>query len=345
MPETKKPSDKLEFFHLKKLKPEKKPKKQNIVFKVKSINSLITFINNENLIYQDPLSSKSKYTEYRDYVPFSAEVDDDTTDFSRLTRALKQTNKQESESFHYFPNMSQAPDFELPLDLPDLAGIAGDINFSFTDQELIAPSMARMNIINDLPNVEDLLAESNKKSQESVIAATTSSSSQIIPPPIPPELTISQPPPPPPAIPIQIPKPPPAPSLIPPPPPIPAMIASEIKSKDVPKIVPPQSDDMRSNLMAAIRNAGKSTLRSVAAREEHDRNASTKKPLPKPTGDLMSDLHAKLAMRRRGIAGNREAKKEKASLMDKVSSLIPPPAASESSEDDEESNSNDTDWD
>lgn len=342
MPETKKPSDKLEFFHLKKLKPDK-PKKQSIVFKVKSINSLITFINNENLIYQDPLSQKSKYSEYLDYVPFSADDEDDTTDFSRLTKALKQTNRQDNENFHYFPNMNQAPDFELPLDLPDLAGIAGDIMFSMSDQELIAPSMGRMNIINDLPNVEVLVAEANKKTQEIVVASTSSSSTQIIPPLVSSESSVP-PPPPPPAIPIQIAIPS-APSIIvpPPPPPIPAMVMSEIKSvNSTPKIAKPP-DDMRSNLMAAIRNAGKSALRSVAAREEDDRNSSTKKPPAKPAGDLMSDLHAKLAMRRRGIAGNKEARKEKASLMEKVSSLIPPPVSA-SSDDDEESNSND-DWD
>lgn len=327
VPDTKKYSDKLNFFHLKSSHEEIKPTTEKLVFKVKSINSLITFVNNENLIYNE-LSPKIRTKEI---IPFAQE-EDDTTDFSRLSKVLK--SKQDHENFHYFPNMSQAPELELPDDLPDLTGIADDISFSISDQELIAPSRSKMNIINELPNVEELVAESSKKSQENIKTATTEERLST-----PPEIPVANIPPPPPPIPIslqlnqQINSSP----IPPPPPPVPVNAAAAPKT--------PQPDDMRSNLMAAIRNAaGKSKLKSVPAADEQAPNAK-KKPVVQPAGDLMSDLHAKLAMRRRGIAGSKEAKKEKASILDKVSSLIPPPKTDDDSDSSDSASNNDTDWD
>jgi WAS protein family homolog 1 len=322
VPDTNKYSDKLQFYHLKASHEEIKMKSEKLIFKVKSINSLITFVNNENLIYNE-LSPKVRMKEI---IPFAHE-EDDTTDFSRLSKVLK--NKQDQESFHYFPNLSQAPELELPNDLPELSGIADDITFSISDQELIAPSLGKMNIINELPNVEELVAESSKKSQDNIQISKTEEKA-----PAPPAIPINIPPPPPP-IPISIPS-----ISAPPPPPVPPMMSDV---GNTPK--PPQPDDMRSNLMAAIRNAGgKSKLRSVPAADEQAPNTK-KKPIIQPAGDLMSDLHAKLAMRRRGIAGTKEAKKEKSSILDKVSSLIPPPKADDSDSSSDSASNNDTDWD
>lgn len=197
-----------------------------------------------------------------------------------------------------------------------------------------------MNIINDLPNVADLIeAESIKKSVDSNIhqQKTTSNQSEIL------EMKVTAPEPPP--IPINIPPPPPPPAIpqnfIPAPPPAPTSPAPIQSFASEPKLPQPSSDP-RSSLMEAIRNAGgKSKLRSVPAADE-EVPLTKKKPQAAPAGDLMSDLHAKLALRRRGIAGSKEAKKEKASLMEKVSSLIPPP--SKRAESDDESSNTDTDW-
>jgi WAS family protein 1 len=207
--------------------------------------------------------------------------------------------------------------------LPDLPGIAGDISFSISDQELIAPSLAKMNIINELPNVADLIEAETKKVQEVPKVVAT---------PVPSVPVAAIPPPPP------IPQ-----NVIPPPPPIPAAMPVAAKSSEpTPKV--PQPDDARSSLMQAIRNAaGKKTLKSIPAADEQAPAESKKKAAPAPAGDLMSDLHAKLALRRRGIAGSKEAKKEKPSILDKVSSLIPPP--SKRSESDDDSDSTDNDWD
>lgn len=316
-------SDKLQFFHLKRSR-QQISEKPNLVFNTKSINSLITFVNNENIVLNE-ISVKAKPKDNK----ATAENElDDTTDFSSFSTRMK--TKHDIENFHYFPNMMHAPEIDLPMDLPDLPGIADDISFSISDQELIAPSLAKMNIVNDLPNVAELMeAESTKKLQEIQQPAEEKTKLKVLEPP---------------ALPINIPLPPPIPkNFVPLPPPIPK---ESVKVEQVPPSLPPQGDDVRSSLMQAIRNAaGKSKLRSIPAADEQPTVVSKKRPQAPPTGDLMSDLHAKLAMRRRGIAGSKEAKKEKASLMDKVSSLIPPPPkrAAESSDDD--SSSTENDWD
>lgn len=75
--------------------------------------------------------------------------------------------------------------------------------------------------------------------------------------------------------------------------------------------------DDHSNLMAEIRNAGgvgRAKLRRTVLEEKGNRWSSAS-----VGGDLMADLHAKLALRRKGIAGSG------ATAMERLSSLIPPP--------------------
>ena len=323
--EQKKYSDKLQFFHLKR-KAQQKETKPSLVFTTKSVNSLITFVNNENIV----LNEQGPRLRSNNQIVIKETEDNDSTDFSRFSTLIK--NKHDNDSFHYFPNMNQAPEIELPMDLPDLPGIVLDVSFNASDQDLIVPSLAKMNIINELPNVSDLIqAESSKKIQENKdqVPSEIQSEEQKIPAP--------------PPVPVNIPPPPPIPSsFIPPPPPAPSAVGRKPESQEKPFALP--ANDGRSSLMEAIRNAaGKSVLRSIPAAEEQSPMEEKKKPKAAPAGDLMSDLHAKLALRRRGIAGSKEAKKEKkVSLMDKVSSLIPPPPK-RSDSDDESSNSN-SDW-
>lgn len=320
--EGKKYSDKLQFFHLKRSRSQA-TNKPSLVFTTKSVNSLITFVNNENIILNEPA------LKFRAADPAleNKTENDDTTDFSRFSSLMK--SKHDADSFHYFPNMNQAPDIELPMDLPDLPGIADDISFTISDQELIAPSLGKMNILNDLPNVAELIeAETSKKLEET--AKLNAKNTEI-------KVTVNVPPAPP--IPVNIPSPPPVPkSFVPMPPPPPMLNAP---SKSVPTSNA-STGEARSSLLQAIRNAGgKAKLRSVPAADEQEPQTAKKKPQAAPAGDLMSDLHAKLAMRRRGIAGSKEARKEKASIMEKVSSLIPPPAKRDSTDD---SGSSDSDW-
>jgi WAS protein family homolog 1 len=323
--ESKRYSDKLQFFHLKQDR-QQAAAKPNIVFNATSISSLITFINNENILSEPSVTVRKP----QDTMPLNETIEREGNDFSRFATLIK---SKQDESFHYFPNMNQAPEIELPIGL-ELPGIADDIQFSSTVQELIAPSLAKMNIVNELPNVADLEAESNRKLvQDNSSKANEKDSTDL--PSLPKAVesvkvsttTTAIVPPPPPPIPA---------SFIPPPPPIQSNLSDK---KPEPK--EPQPADARSSLMQAIRNAGgKSKLRSAPAADEQA-PTTTKKQAVAPPADLMSDLHAKLAMRRRGIAGTKEAKKEKASLIEKVRSNIP---HLQDTSDNESSNS-DTEWD
>lgn len=146
-------SDKLSFFHLKRNRPQV-PQKPNVIFNTSSINSLITFINNENLYVKDSIIQREKEIQ-------AVDVATDDTDFNRFSSMIK--NKQQTE-FHYHPSFYEAPNFDFPLDLPDLQGIAGDISFSVPDSELLTPALWSMNIVNDLPNINELIeAKTNIK--------------------------------------------------------------------------------------------------------------------------------------------------------------------------------------
>lgn len=83
--------------------------------------------------------------------------------------------------------------------------------------------------------------------------------------------------------------------------------------------------------MAAIRAAGgvgKAKLRNAAAAEQPaDRWSSAS-----VGGDLMADLHAKLSLRRKAIAGG-----SMPAAMERISRLIPPPKPNEASTSDRNS--------
>lgn len=59
-------------------------------------------------------------------------------------------------------------------------------------------------------------------------------------------------------------------------------------------------------------------------------------------GDLMADLHAKLAMRRKGISGTKVEEGESGSPLDKLSAMIPPPLENGKGS---STNTEDEDWD
>lgn len=286
-------SDKLQFFHLKTPKREV-PKQPSLIFQTSSINSLITFVNNENLFLKDTVKQKQELQ------TVDQKTDDDTTDFSRFSTMIR--TKQQGDNFHYLPSVNQAPEFEFPLDLPDLEGIAGDISFSVPDEELLETNAFRaLNIVNDLPNVAELMDV--KKTQDPM---------PIQPPSIPEDLPLPPIPPPPP-IPQSV--------VIPAPPPVPQ------SSVVVPPPVP-QADNARSSLMEAIRKAGgmgKAKLKSIPAADEQPTD-EVKKPTKAPDMSLMDDLKEKLARRHEAISGKKKLpKKEKISagaMMDRVSSLI-----------------------
>lgn len=57
----------------------------------------------------------------------------------------------------------------------------------------------------------------------------------------------------------------------------------------------------------------------------------------------MADLHNKLALRRKGISGTRDADYAKPSMIDRISAMIPAPSK-QSDSDESDDNENDEEW-
>lgn len=251
------------------------------------------------------------------------------------------------DNFFYSPKINDAPDLEMPDDLPDLPGIATDISFGkslradeagkepdhpreerFTaDKSSVVVGTEAAEEVDNGPKRDEVAPaapalptlpsfSANPEVIKSPQTTTASGPSVAAPPP--------PPPPPPPSL----------PSLVltaPPPPPPPPLASDPAGAAAVPKDA--VSPDARSNLMEAIRKAGgKAKLRAaepVERKQGENKSSSTSSS----KGNLMDDLHKKLMMRRKGISGT----KNPGNVMDRISALIPPPVTQEDkAENDEE---------
>ncbi|XP_073845569.1 WASH complex subunit washout [Musca autumnalis] len=254
-----------------------------------------------------------------------------------------------SGGLKYTPKLSEAPELDLPWDLPDLPGIADDLRYESQEaKQKIAPSLEM--VVESLPDLDDLIKDSSKDKHEN--ADISASSIVTAKEPITQAATPPPPPPPPPPVISQ--------NNTPPPPPPPSSGPSQRTT----------ATSTRSELMAAIRNAGglgKAPLKRAAAplttnnnnndKNEHQNNplgnTQDKKLTSSVGGDLMADLHNKLMMRRKGISGSKDNTDNPSAsqisgnpVISRLSSLIPPPPVGgrtkNTSEEDEDSN--DTDW-
>lgn len=261
-----------------------------------------------------------------------------------------------SGGLKYTPKLSEAPELNLPMDLPDLPGIADDLRYESQEaKQKIAPSLEM--VVESLPDLKELLTET----QETLnIPSYSKNDNTVVQAPKP--LVATTPPPPPPM-------PPALATAAPPPPPPPPSVLPQ-KKQTAPPAKSVSSPDTRSELMAAIRNAGgagKAHLRATAAAplvsnnfdvvdtKQTDTTINQRKSAPNASGDLMADLHNKLLMRRKGISGSKETNAGDQStssrtpsgnpVISRLSSLIPPPPPVQprtTSEDDEDSN--DAEW-
>lgn len=251
------------------------------------------------------------------------------------------------ESYFYKPKVEELPALDVPLDLPDLPGVAGDLRYELDVDTSIAPSAFNQNKVTadtlDLPSVFEV-----KDNVDAVL-------SNPPPPPPPPENVPKPPPiqePPPRVVDVKVtssedptnnitttPVPIAAPRDIPPPPPlVPAPVQP-------PPITAPPIPDSRTNLMEAIRQAGGSQGAKLRkTNSDQHQSASTKSTAP--SGDLMADLHSKLMLRRKGISGTKKSEEVLSgeSTLAKISFMIPPPDPKEDNESNEGS-SNEGDWD
>ncbi|KAM7345713.1 WASH complex subunit washout [Cochliomyia hominivorax] len=385
-------NEKLIFFHVRDQNNEKLTKENNLSRKRESIKQTQDLGN----MPQDLRSVSSTLLFNTDCCVYDLDEGDMDTDAWRRAKLLRnkrqqQTNNQRnmgkqilepapyslahrrnekltpSGGLKYTPKLSEAPELDLPLDLPDLPGIADDLRYESQEaKQKIAPSLAL--VVENLPELKELLKENdNNKSYN--ITAQQSISSDIT--------TIAPPPPPPPPLTtvIQTPAPP-------PPPPPPALQKTEILANKPTTTISSSTNDTRSELMAAIRKAGgigKAALRQTAAAplathgSDVVDNTRSQNSLNKTNsngnsqgGDLMADLHNKLLMRRKGISGTKDDSKNTGTsnayttntpsgnpVISRLSALIPPPPVNAknksrntatTSEEEEDDDSNDTDW-
>jgi len=316
------PSDKLKFYSVNNEDKEISVNKDNLQIKglgnlpedVTYINSLLLFNSNENLYKNYVLSNP-----YQVNITANKHVENlENTNKPVFTLPLNNTENQ--FNYSYTPVYEEVPIIDVPEDLPDLPGIAGDVqcfqeveNYFVEEPIIFKPS----NVV-DLPTLDELdhfknnevLADDSSIKQETIIPDPKQLSSTTV------ECTQNK---------ID-------------------HIDDDINIvKNNQNINQMNNDNFNTHsvLMDEIRNAGglkKAKLRSVGDRKTGGEVV--------PTGDdLMADLHKKLAMRRQGISGNN--KQNDTSLQGVIyrmaSTMLPPDPESENEPDGD--NDTENDWD
>eukprot|EP00118_Oscarella_pearsei_P025374 m.308082 g.308082 ORF g.308082 m.308082 type:complete len:499 (+) comp43352_c0_seq1:665-2161(+) len=275
---------------------------------IPSVSSLLLFNTSENpykkYVILDPLAGVS--TKTRKVVEEEGlRIGDAPTTIAQR----EQMARMAKESYFYMPEIGEVPSIDLPLDLPDLPGIAGDLAYSADLGPSIAPSVPGSNMP-DLPTVEGVSDPAAVSHPPSVASSAEPASSA---PPPPPPSSVAGPPPPPP------PPPPTAPSALPS---LPPVGESEPDDEAPPSGGGGEGDGGdRGDLLAAIRGDNKSRLKSAKNRKIKKREKK-EEASGGGGGDLMSDLMAKLTLRRKGISGSKKGGEKK-----EESEIISPPTA------------------
>lgn len=329
--------EKLQYYHVKGGRKKKADETRGeglggLPKEIPSVSALLLFNTSENpykkYVMLDPLGVVTKTR---------TALDDDDLGMAEAPNTIK-TNEElqrlQAENYFYVPGIGEVPELDVPIALPNLLGVADDVTYS-ADLDSIAPTVLG-SIIPDLPSV----VSGSETLPGGPAAGGAPPPPAGPPPPGPPPPPAGAPPPPPPPPPppgpppMGAPPPPPPPGGAPPPPPPSANIPVEVAS----------GEGGRSSLMDAIRKAGGTKGAGLkSAKDKRDERKKKKKEEKQSAGeatssgggDLMSDLFAKLTMRRKGIAGSGkpggDSSGDKAEgpgvggAMDKISSMIPSP--------------------
>lgn len=317
--------NKLEFFHVK--NPHKNVALSKVLFEKNegfSIPNYLKYVNTTLLfnVYQKVYDAK--HSGSRNLL---LNKDKEKVSMKIVAAPTSITNRQFIDKFNiellYIPKLNGAPHINLPLDLPDLPGIADDVQFECKEESKIAPSY--------IENIERSIA--------SKVLYTTPKDIPSLPLQIEPniitEVTRNC------IIDYIIQQPPTASPHPPPPPPIPSSsYISPIEPKKLRKDNATnnisQNTEARSNLMDAIRNAGGAMGSQLRPSVDIQKKTYLKNETDNEN-NLINDLHSKLVMRRKGISGTR-LKNE--SVIQRLSELMPSPppqrnSSPDSSEDDE----------
>ncbi|XP_015122935.1 WASH complex subunit 1 [Diachasma alloeum] len=307
--------EKLHFYYVMGKSLQKRPEECLQKFNIDKVSSVSALLMNESSLedLKQPASSKERAEQMQD-APDSIGQPWRSSDI-------------ESPSYLYAPMLGEVPQINVPAILPDLPGIVDDERFvlDLTSQCPITPSstVTSPTVRIDLPDTAIITERPENKQNELQLdplnlpnmGDSALQQGPSLPPPPPP-------PPPPQLLPETFSTVPPVPSTpaAPPPPPPPAPEAHPPPEPKIPVKTPAAvGGDDRGNLMASIRAAGgvgKAKLRQTRSiiEQTEDRFSSAS-----VGGDLMADLHAKLAMRRKAMTGGAVG------ALERISRLIPPP--------------------
>ncbi|XP_025194594.1 WASH complex subunit 1 [Melanaphis sacchari] len=317
------PNDKLKFYHVN--DENKKLSKNKDIIQMKGlgrlpddvnyINSLLLFNSNENLYKNYVLSNPYKVKT----IPTSKQVE--TVQYINKPVFTLPLNDIENQfNYSYTPEYEEVPTIDVPSDLPDLPGIAGDVLCFKNEEENIGmPPVSNPSSVVDLPSFDEL---DEIKNNESVPEQLIQTEQEIIKPAELEELST--------VVSIQNKN-----------DHIEEIDNSVKKDQNVNKTYNDNNINTHSVLMDEIRNAGglqKAKLRSVVDRKTNNETM--------PTGDgLMADLHKKLAMRRQGISGNNKQNDSglEGVIYRMASTMLPPNLESESEADGDDDTEGD--WD
>lgn len=211
------------------------------------VNDLLLYNSGKNLYKNFEISDALKGPQH-----IREEDNVDVSDIGVAPYSIREgasMNKSNVQQYFYAPKIGEVPELDVPLDLPDLPGIADDLRYENDNAPTIAPSALASSVLAELPVIEEPVKE---------------------------DVPIDLPPPPPlpkvepvvevikeePKEPIVIPQAPPVPEVLPRPP---TPKQEEEPQKKVDKL-PGPAIDARASLMEAIRQAGgsnKAKLKSV----------------------------------------------------------------------------------
>ncbi|GLV43043.1 washout [Carabus blaptoides fortunei] len=308
------PLEKLQFYHVKGTGKLANKSKYGDVEEglgsfpnnVESVNELFLFNTSKNPYKNYVMSDPLQVTLETKDEDGSKVLGPDAAPLSISQRSA--LNRSFRENYFYSPGLGDVPSIDVPLDLPDLPGVADDLRYLMETDPGIAPSVTTTPTVPELPSIVQTPSEVPFHATETLPVVTLPESLQLPLPPVPnmpsvePEHSIE-------TVVVEV-------------DPVPTVTQRAVPvEKKPPRNELPVVEDMRASLMAAIRQAGglkKANLRNTEPKKEVKSGAEG--------NNLMADLNAKLALRRKGISGTKANDgSEMNTALSRVSAMIPPP--------------------
>lgn len=267
------PLEKLRFFHVK-ISDSKQNKRNynkeeglgSFPKDVGSINELLLFNTSKNpyknYVMSDPLQA-SQYTKEAN------EIITPGPDAAPLSISSRSgINRTVGENYFYSPGLGDVPIIDVPLDLPDLPGVADDLRYLMESGPAIAPSVTTTPSVPELPSIV-------QTPSETLLAAEP-----ILPiseplPPLPTPILVEHIPVAP-AEPVEEPVIPPVPTPLPQVEPAISVPETRNEQKKIKEKLVPVAEDARASLMAAIRQAGgakKAKLRNTEPQQKEEKSS------------------------------------------------------------------------